>query len=164
MKKVIRLTESDLHRIVRESVNIILEDLGGTSSFSVNSPAGSQSDPTGQQKNHIDLSAFGPDKDTQDRHPGFSVDGKVKGKTSVISRPVYNPKMSESELKRLVRESVIMALTESADFYEMEERVYEVSRPLRDSTAFSKAMEYIKGTNPDLYAQLIEIEYNEAVQ
>lgn len=73
-------------------------------------------------------------------------------------------KLSESELKRLVRESVIMALTESADFYEMEERVYEVSRPLRDSTAFSKAMEYIKGTNPDLYAQLIEIEYNEAVQ
>ena len=92
MKKVIRLTESDLHRIVRESVNIILEDLGGTSSFSVNSPAGSQSDPTGQQKNHIDLPAFGPDKDTQDRHPGFSVDGKAKGKTSVISRPVYNPK------------------------------------------------------------------------
>ena len=35
---------------------------------------------------------FGPDKETQDRHPGFSVDGKAKGKTSVISKPMYNPK------------------------------------------------------------------------
>lgn len=129
MKKIIKLTESDLHRIVKESVNKIIkewqedpysldadeiygdkaaredafnqkmqtmddywemrnrrlrqkypgkseewyeamidtfyenkkakaaieEDLGGTSSFSVNSSAGSLSDPTGQQKNNIDL-------------------------------------------------------------------------------------------------------------
>lgn len=55
MKKIIRLTESDLHNILSESVKAILEDLGGTSSFSVNSQAGSQSDPTGQQKNNIDV-------------------------------------------------------------------------------------------------------------
>ena len=35
--------------------NTIREDLGGTSSFSVNSSAGSLSDPTGQQKNNIDV-------------------------------------------------------------------------------------------------------------
>lgn len=93
MKKVIRLTESDLHRIVRESVNIILEDLGGTSSFSVNSPAGSQSDPTGQQKNHIDLPAFGADAETADRHPGFSVDGK----SDVQRRQIYNPKSGKNK-------------------------------------------------------------------
>ena len=91
MKQRIRITEEDLKNIIKESVKIILEDLGGTSSFSVNSPAGNLSDPTGQQKNHIDV-PFGPDKETQDRHPGFSVDGKAKGKTSMISRPVYNPK------------------------------------------------------------------------
>ena len=97
MKKIIRLTENELHDIISNSVRTILEDLGGTSSFSVNSPAGSQSDPTGQQKNHIDLPAFGPDKDTEDRHPGFSVDGEAKGKTSVISRPVYNPKSGKKK-------------------------------------------------------------------
>jgi type II secretory pathway component PulF len=56
------------------------------------------------------------------------------------------------------------ALFESVDFEEMEEMVYEVSRPLRDSTAFSKAMDYIKEVNPNLYMELIEMEYNEAVQ
>jgi len=55
MGKVIKITENDLHNIIKESVNRILEDLGGTSSFSVNSPAGSLSDPSGQQKNHIDV-------------------------------------------------------------------------------------------------------------
>ena len=94
-KQIVRLTESDLHRIIKESVKTILEDLGGTSSFSVNSPAGSQSDPTGQQKNHIDVPAFGPDKDTSDRHGGFSVDGRAKWNKNpgdVQRREMYNPK------------------------------------------------------------------------
>lgn len=73
-------------------------------------------------------------------------------------------KLTEQELNRLVMESVRRVLTESVDLDEMEETVYEVSRPLRDSTAFSKAMDYIKSVNHDLYMQLIEIEYNEAVQ
>lgn len=73
-------------------------------------------------------------------------------------------KLTESDLKRLIKESVKKVLFESADFEEMEEMVYEVSRPLRDSTAFSKAMDYIKEVNPNLYMELIEMEYNEAVQ
>ena len=73
-------------------------------------------------------------------------------------------KLTESDLKRLIKESVKKVLFESADFEEMEEMVYEVSRPLRDSTAFSKAMDYIKKVNPNLYMELIEMEYNEAVQ
>ena len=61
MKKIIRLTESDLHRIVKQSVMRILKEdgaLGGTSSFSVNSPAGGglgSTDPTGQGHNNIDV-------------------------------------------------------------------------------------------------------------
>ena len=64
MKQIIRLTESDLHNIVREAVNRILAEevgaLGGTSSFSVNSTGNAlgSSDPTGQQKNHIDRPAL----------------------------------------------------------------------------------------------------------
>jgi hypothetical protein len=73
-------------------------------------------------------------------------------------------KLTESDLKRLIKESVKKVLFESVDFEEMEEMVYEVSRPLRDSTAFSKAMDYIKEVNPNLYMELIEMEYNEAVQ
>lgn len=62
MKKIIRLTESDLHAIINEVVmKVINEDLGGTSSFSVNSTGNAlgSSDPTGQAKNHIDVPAFG---------------------------------------------------------------------------------------------------------
>ena len=73
-------------------------------------------------------------------------------------------KLTESDLHNIVENAVKMALKESIDFEEMEERVYEVSRPLRDSTAFSKAMDYIKETNPELYMKLIQIEYNEAAQ
>jgi hypothetical protein len=73
-------------------------------------------------------------------------------------------KLTESDLKRLIKESVKKVLFESVDFEEMEEMVYEVSRPLRDSTAFEKAMEYIKQSNFELYMKLIQIEYNEAVQ
>ena len=73
-------------------------------------------------------------------------------------------RLTESDLHRIVKESVKKILKESIDFEEIEERVYEVSRPLKDSTAFSKAMEYIKQVNPELYMKLIQIEYNEAVQ
>ena len=62
MKKIIRLTEGELHKIINEVVTkIIKEDFGGTSSFSVNSTGNAlgSSDPTGQAKNHIDVPAFG---------------------------------------------------------------------------------------------------------
>lgn len=61
MKQIIRLTESDLHNIVKETINRILKEdgIGGTSSFSVNSPAGGSSDPTGQVKNTPDAPALG---------------------------------------------------------------------------------------------------------
>lgn len=73
-------------------------------------------------------------------------------------------KLTEFDLHNIVENTLKMVLKESIDFEEMEERVYEVSRPLKDSTAFSKAMDYIKETNPELYMKLIQIEYNEAVQ
>lgn len=97
MKKIIRLTENDLHNIISKSVRTILEDLGGTSCFSVNSPAGSLSDPTGQQKNSIDVPAFGRDKETSDRHAGFSVDGKTSDKSDVQRRTIYNPKSGKKK-------------------------------------------------------------------
>lgn len=73
-------------------------------------------------------------------------------------------KLTESDLRNIIDNTVKKILKESIDFEEIEERVYEVSRPLKDSTAFSKAMEYIKQVNPELYMKLIQIEYNEAVQ
>ena len=74
MKQKIKITENELKEIIKESVRIILEDIGGTSSFSVNSPAGSVSDPTGQQKNYIDV-PFGK---TQ-RRKIYSPKGDAKG-------------------------------------------------------------------------------------
>lgn len=54
-------TESYIRNVVDEAVNRILkeEGLGGTSSFSLNSPAGGASDPTGQVKNTPDAPALG---------------------------------------------------------------------------------------------------------
>lgn len=73
-------------------------------------------------------------------------------------------KLTESDLHNIIENAVKRVLKEGIDFEEIEERVYEVSRPLRDSTAFAKAMDYIKQTNPELYMELIQTEYNEAVQ
>lgn len=73
-------------------------------------------------------------------------------------------KLTEQDLHSIIENTLKNILKESIDFEEMEERVYEVSKPLRDSTAFGKAMEYIKQSNPELYMKLIQIEYNEAVQ
>lgn len=88
-RQIIRLTESDLHRIVKESVKKILRetDCAGVMQTGCGDAPKGTNPEAGQP-----IVPFGPDKDTQDRHPGFSVDGKAKGKTSVISRPVYNPK------------------------------------------------------------------------
>jgi hypothetical protein len=44
---------------------------------------------------------------------------------------------------------------------EMEEAVFDMSIPYRDSTAFRKALQYIEKTDPDLYEELIQTEYNE---
>ena len=89
MKKVIRLTENDLHNIIKESVKKILSetDCAGV----MQTGCGDAPKGTNPEAGQYPV-PFGPDKETQDRHPGFSVDGKAKGKTSVISRPVYNPK------------------------------------------------------------------------
>ena len=57
-------------------------------------------------------------------------------------------KLTESDLRNIIDNTVKKILKESIDFEEIEERVYEVSRPLKESTAFSKAMEYIKQVNP----------------
>ena len=94
MKQVIRLTESDLHRIIKESVKKILKETDcagvmqtgcGDAPKGTNPEAGQYTVP------------LGGDSETSDRHPGFSVDGKAKwnkkgSNTSVMRRQMYNPK------------------------------------------------------------------------
>ena len=94
MKKMIKLTESDLHRIIKESVKKILKETDcagvmqtgcGDAPKGTNPEAGQYTVP------------LGGDSETSDRHPGFSVDGKAKwnkkgGNTSVMRRTMYNPK------------------------------------------------------------------------
>lgn len=102
-KQLIKLTESDLHRIIIESVERVLKEDGLAGGGATNCAATMQ---TGSGKAHLGTNPeagqytvpFGADAATADRHPGFSVDGKAKGKTSVISRPVYNPKSGKKKL------------------------------------------------------------------
>jgi hypothetical protein len=71
-------------------------------------------------------------------------------------------KLTEADLRKIIKESVEEIIEdEEESFYEMEERVYDVSSPLKNSTAFQMAMDYIKKENPDLYTKLIITEYNE---
>lgn len=79
MKRLIRLTESDLHNIVKNSVTQIIREMAGdgaNSTFGVNSAAGSLSDPTGQQKNHIDV-PFGKVQRRKVYSPKSSAGGDV---------------------------------------------------------------------------------------
>ena len=73
-------------------------------------------------------------------------------------------KLTESDLHNIVKESVKSMIKENIeDFSEMEEEVYSVSSPLRNSTAFQRAMYYIRENNHDLYVELIKTEYNEMI-
>lgn len=77
MKQIIRITENELHRMISECVRSVVNEMAGdgaSSTFGVNSPAGSLSDPTGQQKNHIDA----PVGKVQ-RRKGYSPKGNAKG-------------------------------------------------------------------------------------
>jgi hypothetical protein len=91
-KQLIRLTESDLHRIIKESVKKILRETDcagvmqtgcGDAPKGTNPEAGQYTVP------------FGPDEKTSDVHGGFSVDGQAdwnKNTGNVQRRPMYNPK------------------------------------------------------------------------
>jgi hypothetical protein len=91
-KQVIRLTESDLHRIIKESVKKILKETdcaGVMQTGCGDSPKGTNPE-AGQP-----TVAFGPDKETSDRHGGFSIDGTAKWNKNpgnVQRREMYNPK------------------------------------------------------------------------
>jgi hypothetical protein len=56
MKQVIRLTESDLHKIVKESVKKILREMEGGDG--AGNAAGVYGGAEGQAKNHIDAPSF----------------------------------------------------------------------------------------------------------
>ena len=60
MKQIIRLTESDLHNIVREAVNRILAEDGEIGGGGATNCVGiNVGGAAGQAKNHIDAPAFG---------------------------------------------------------------------------------------------------------
>ena len=92
-KQVIRLTESDLHKIIKESVKRILretieeENGGGATSCANVMQTGSGKLGTNPEAGQYTV-PFGADSETADRHPGFSVDGK----SDVQRRQIYNPK------------------------------------------------------------------------
>ena len=92
-KQVIRLTESDLHRIIKESVKRILRETDcagvmqtgcGDAPKGTNPEAGQYTVP------------FGADKDTADRTPGkVAMGGRAKWNVNngnVQRREIYDPK------------------------------------------------------------------------
>ena len=160
MRQVIKLTESDLHKIIKESVNKILregwnsnlspdalddkaymndlwaerekmmqddwerrniairkkypgksrewyeamldtfnentikeENGGGATNCANVMQTGAGKAPLGTNPEAGQYTVpFGPDKETSDRTPGFSVKGKAVGKSDVQRRQIYNPK------------------------------------------------------------------------
>jgi hypothetical protein len=101
-KQIIRLTESDLHRIIKESVKKIISEMNGggatTCANALQTGAGKADLGTNPEAGEYSTAVpFKADKETSDVHGGFTVDGKAKwnkkgGNTSVMRRPMYNPK------------------------------------------------------------------------
>lgn len=85
--------ENTIRRAVRESLNRLIEtDCAGV----MQTGAGKVPKGTNPEAGQFPV-PLGGDSETSDRHPGFSVDGKAKwnkkgGNTSVMRRPMYNPK------------------------------------------------------------------------
>lgn len=94
MKKIVRLTESDLHRIIKESVRKILRE--ATDCATVMQTGSGEDTPKGTNPEAGQYTvACAPDEDTADRSKGFSVKGKAKWNVNpgnVQRRPIYNPK------------------------------------------------------------------------
>ena len=80
--------ENKVSRVVRESLRRLIEtDCAGVMQTGCgNAPKGTNPE-AGQY-----TVPFGPDKETSDRTPGFSVKGKAVGKSDVQRRQIYNPK------------------------------------------------------------------------
>jgi hypothetical protein len=85
--------ENTIRRAIRESLKRLVEtDCAGVMQTGCgDAPKGSNPE-AGEY-----IVPLGGDSETSDRHPGFSVDGKAKwnkkgGNTSVMRRPMYNPK------------------------------------------------------------------------
>ena len=97
-RQIIRLTESDLHRIIKESVKRVLreENGGGATSCANVMQTGSGNAPLGTNPEAGQYTVpLGADKETADRTPGFSVKDKAKWNKNpgnVQRRPIYNPK------------------------------------------------------------------------
>jgi hypothetical protein len=102
MKQVIRLTESDLHNIIKESVKKILKetDCAGVMQTGCGEAPKGTNPEAGQY-----TVACSADKETADRTPGFSVNGKADWNSNpgnVQRREIYNAKAG----KKKVRESI----------------------------------------------------------
>lgn len=90
MKKIIRLTESDLHRIIENAVRRIIKEEGEGAAIggggATNCVGINVGGAAGQAKNHIDANALGNKKkkgfldDTLDRTPGFSIGNGFKNR------------------------------------------------------------------------------------
>ncbi len=104
-KQVIRLTESDLHRIIRESVKRILKEEGMAGGGATNCAnvmqTGSGKAPLGTNPEAGQYTVpLGADKETADRHKGFSVDGKADWNSNpgnVQRREIYNTKTGKKK-------------------------------------------------------------------
>ena len=97
-RQIIRLTESDLHKIIRESVERVLKEDGlaggGATNCAATMQTGSGKAPLGTNPEAGQYTVpFGADAETADRHPGFSVDGK----SDVQRRQIYNPKSGKKK-------------------------------------------------------------------
>ena len=105
-KQVIRLTESDLHKIIRESVKRILKEEGMAGGGATNCAnvmqTGSGKAPLGTNPEAGQYTVpFGADKETADRTPGkVAMGGRAKWNVNngnVQRREIYNPKSGKKK-------------------------------------------------------------------
>lgn len=116
-KQVIKLTEGDLHRIIKESVKKIIKEMNGGGATNcanaLQTGAGKSELGTNPEAGEYSTAVpFGADSETADRHPGFSVDGK----SDVQRRPMYNPKSGKKKVRESMYDDEWAEYDDEADF------------------------------------------------
>lgn len=188
MKKIIKLTESDLHNIIKETINTILQEDGEIGGGGATNCVGiNVGGAAGQAKNHIDAAPFSnkPLKQKHnlgnpttkkanmvdispalDRTPGFSMGERVGGKKKVNEAENMN---SKSKLKQVIEETIIQTLKENNEYSNNKKEQLIISQLTKTFGNIQKYINYCHSmankdlTNKDIWHKKI-FEWSEALE
>ena len=166
-KKVIRLTESDLHKIVKESINKIMNEIGDTEKGQdalgqVHGRAIKRQQMLGDKgaisrKLHNTARAAMEKAYTQGKKHGFDIYDPNGSFDKGVSKGFEKAKTNESRINRVMKQSVNKVLRESLEGTdEIEEAVTNAASVIADAYHAQNGMQDIANDHDDSWYELQE--------